>query len=83
MGGLNIRMGATVGCAAIAGQETTFATVAQAIRVVAGRGETCRTTFQANLRRALDLTGGMTLTIRHAVPLWQTTTFRHARTFWE
>lgn len=68
MGGLNIRMGATAGCAAIAGQEDAFAADmraahaaaeavgARAIHVLAGHGDTRRDTYLANLRRALDLT---------------------------
>jgi 2-dehydrotetronate isomerase len=73
MGGLNTRMGTTAGCAALAGQDATFAADmqaahaaaeivgARAIHVLAGRGETCRATYLANLRRAQDLTDRLIL----------------------
>lgn len=66
--GLNTRMGATAGCAAVPGAEAAFvadlraahaAAVrvgAGAIHVVAGKGETARSVYLANLRRALELT---------------------------
>ena len=68
VGGLNIRMGPTAGCAALAGAERDFvadmqaahaaadAVGARAIHVLAGRGDTDHATYLANLRRALDLT---------------------------
>jgi 2-dehydrotetronate isomerase len=68
VGGLNIRMGTTAGCAALPGSEQDFvsdmcaahaaaaAVQARAIHVLAGRGVTDRTEYLANLRRALDLT---------------------------
>lgn len=68
VGGVNIRMGATAGCAAIPGSVQAFvsdmraahaaaeAVQARAIHVLAGRGVTDRTAYLANLRRALDLT---------------------------
>jgi 2-dehydrotetronate isomerase len=73
MGGLNTRMGASAGCAALRDQEAAFAADmqaahaaaeivgARAIHVLAGRGETCRATYLANLRRALDLTDRLIL----------------------
>ena len=73
MGGLNIRMGEHAGCAALAGHEAAFVadmkaahaaaeTVgAPAIHVLAGRGQTDRATYLANLHRALDLTDRMLL----------------------
>lgn len=69
VGGLNLRMGRTLGCAALPGEERQFArdlaeadaaaraVGAGALHVVAGRGEGDRATYLANLRRALDLTG--------------------------
>lgn len=68
MGALNIRMGASFGCAAHPGAERAFAADlqaahaaaeavgARAIHVLAGRGATDRAAYLANLRRALDLT---------------------------
>ncbi|MEZ5752157.1 MAG: TIM barrel protein [Paracoccaceae bacterium] len=68
VGGLNIRMGTTAGCAAIPGSVRDFvsdmraahaaaeAVQARAIHVLAGRGITDRAEYRANLRRALDLT---------------------------
>jgi len=68
MGGLNIRMGPTAGCAARPGGERDFVADMQAahaaaetvgagaIHVLAGRGETRHDLYLANLRRALDLT---------------------------
>ena len=73
IGGLNIRMGTTAGCAAIKGAEAEFgadmraahlaaqAVGARAIHVLAGRGLTDRPTYLSNLRRALDLTDRMIL----------------------
>lgn len=68
VGALNIRMGQTAGCAALAGAERDFtadmqaahaaagAVGARAIHVLAGRGRTDHAAYLANLRRALDLT---------------------------
>lgn len=68
VGGLNIHMGATAGCAAIVGSAEKFAADmaaahaaaeavgARAIHVLAGRGATDPQEYTANLRRALDLT---------------------------
>lgn len=68
VGALNIRMGETAGCAALKGAERAFvadmqsahaaaqAVRARAIHVLAGRGETDRSVYLDNLRRALDLT---------------------------
>lgn len=68
VGGLNIRMGATAGCAAIPGSVQQFvsdmrdahaaaeAVHARAIHVLAGRGVTDWQDYISNLRRALDLT---------------------------
>ncbi|MFN7003335.1 MAG: TIM barrel protein [Roseinatronobacter sp.] len=73
VGGLNTRMGARSGCAALPGETQQFladmraaeavagAVGARAIHVVAGRGETCRKTYIANLRHALDMTDRMVL----------------------
>lgn len=71
MGGLNIRMGTTAGCAAIPGADfgadmqaahaAAVAVGAGAIHVLAGRGETDDRTYLHNLRRALDMTDRLIL----------------------
>ncbi|TVS01004.1 MAG: hydroxypyruvate isomerase [Rhodobacteraceae bacterium] len=68
VGGLNIRMGTTAGCAAIPGAQNDFiadilasqaaaeAVHSPAIHILAGRGVTDRRIYVDNLRHALDLT---------------------------
>ncbi|SMG54532.1 MULTISPECIES: TIM barrel protein [unclassified Paracoccus (in: a-proteobacteria)] len=73
VGGLNIRMGDSFGCAALPGHEADFiadltaahvaavAVGAGAIHVLAGRGAGDEAVFRANLRRALDATDRLIL----------------------
>ena len=73
MGGLNIRMGDSMGLAAIPGQEARFmadlaeadraaqAVGAASIHVLAGRGQTDAATFLENLRRASEATDRLIL----------------------
>lgn len=73
MGGINIRMAETAGCAALPGHEAEFIADlaaadaaamqlgAPAIHVLAGRGATDAATFRANLRRALEATDRLIL----------------------
>ncbi|WP_347267178.1 TIM barrel protein [Paracoccus sp. (in: a-proteobacteria)] len=93
VGSLNMRMGETVGLAALPGHEAAFAADlaaaeaaaqavgARAIHVLAGRGATDEATFLANLRRALAATDRLLLIepiCAQAIPGYHLSRLEHA-----